>query len=393
MPLFNPNLVFLNQSLKRGKRGAVLEGSSRSGKTWSGIDFLILLDHIYPRSVINIIRETYNSFKTTLYHDFNQRLPMWQIPSPFEGKKEVSMFWLPNNSRVTLMGADDPAKFHGAISDFTFFNEAIDIDEDIFKQAQQRCNRFWWMDYNPKTSDHWIYNKVCSRPDVGFFRTTFEDNPHLSPAIVSDILAYDPSNPDNVRNGTADDYYWKVYGQGKRTAQEGLVFKDITWIDELPPTDLVSYGIDFGQTNQTAIVENRLIIKDGKHFYLFSKNLFYLPTETSREVIDAIKSLGITSHVWCDNNKPGWISDMRAAGIQALATKKFPGSREYWISTIKRCKLHIVRDQHFKKEADNFAYRVVDGLQLSETIKKFDHLWSACGYSVVGDFRQFMPFD
>jgi len=36
---------------------------------------------------------------------------------------------------------------------------------------------------------------------------------------------------------------------------------------------------------------------------------------------------------------------------------------------------------------ENFSYRVVDGKTLSETEKKYDHLWSATGYVVVGDFR------
>jgi hypothetical protein len=74
----------------------------------------------------------------------------------------------------------------------------------------------------------------------------------------------------------------------------------------------------------------------------------------------------------------------------ALPTKKFPGSRDYWINTIRRCKVHIIRDADYRREAENFRHRVVDGIQLSETVKKYDHLWSATGYSVVGDFRQLM---
>jgi phage terminase large subunit len=317
---------------------------------------------------------------------------MWEIPSPFEGKKEVSMFWLPNKSRVTLIGGDDPSKIHGAPSDFSFFNECIDIDEDIFKQATQRCNRFWWMDYNPKATEHWIYSKVIPRPDVGFFRSTFKDNPYLSKAIVNDIMAYDPGNPDNVRNGTADDYYWKVYGLGLRSAPEGLVFKKVAYVDAFPEDmDYITYGMDFGETNQTAIVKAGLRVQ-GDKLDLFAQCLFYEPTETSGIIVKVLKAIGLDKHIWCDNNQPGWIADLRNNAIMALATSKFPGSREYWISCIKRCNIHIVRDaaNHFKKEAENFRYRIVDGVQLSETIKKHDHLWSALGYAVVGDFRQYI---
>jgi len=52
----------------------------------------------------------------------------------------------------------------------------------------------------------------------------------------------------------------------------------------------------------------------------------------------------------------------------------------------------MVRDPKgdLRKEQENFCYRVVDGKQLSETIKKYDHLLSATGYSVVGDFRELL---
>jgi len=187
---FNKNLKFLTQSLEAGARGAILEGASRSGKTFAGIDFLILLDHRFPKSDIIIVRETYNSFKTTLYSDFNRRLPQWLIPSPFEGVKEVSTFWLPRGSKVSLMGADNPAKYHGAGSDFFFINEAIDCPQTVFDQLEQRCRRFWWMDYNPKYTDHWIYNSVCRRPDVRFLRTTLLDATGVSKEEVDKIRGY-----------------------------------------------------------------------------------------------------------------------------------------------------------------------------------------------------------
>jgi len=51
-----------NDVLVSGFRGAALEGSSRSGKTWSGVDIIIWLCLYYePKGcTINIYRETYN---------------------------------------------------------------------------------------------------------------------------------------------------------------------------------------------------------------------------------------------------------------------------------------------------------------------------------------------
>ena len=50
--------------------GIILEGGSRSRKTWSTIEFLIYYCERNKGKTINILKETFNSFKTTLYNDF-----------------------------------------------------------------------------------------------------------------------------------------------------------------------------------------------------------------------------------------------------------------------------------------------------------------------------------
>ena len=77
-----------------GYRGAGLEGSSRSGKTWSGIDIIIWLC-LYVETngcTINIYRETYNEFKTTLYDDFKRRLDDFGLPNKFHDAEEIKSF-------------------------------------------------------------------------------------------------------------------------------------------------------------------------------------------------------------------------------------------------------------------------------------------------------------
>jgi hypothetical protein len=98
----------------------------------------------------------------------------------------------------------------------------------------------------------------------------------------------------------------------------------------------------------------------------------------------------IIDKVWCDSNmgiENGWISDLRNKDISAFGTAKFPGSREYWISTMKRYNIHLITDIDLRKEQENFSYRVIDGITVSETIKKFDDILSSAGYATVGDFR------
>jgi len=203
MPLINPNLSFLSKQLRHKERselfsayqkkqisyeqyqaecqtrgiksGLLLEGSSRSGKTTAAIDFQVMLTSTFEtNATINVIRDTYNSFKTTLYDDYAKRLSDFGIvDNPFLRKQEISTFKLFGN-RVNFLGADgDLSKFMGAGSDYVYFNEVLDIPKEVFDQATMRCRKFWFADFNPKYADHYIFNSVMPRSDVGYLKTTY----------------------------------------------------------------------------------------------------------------------------------------------------------------------------------------------------------------------------
>lgn len=398
--IFDPNPLFYKMGLhvtdhKKDSDKIIIcnEGSTRSSKTWDTIHLIYAYCDANrgKGKELYIFRDTLTNCKDYTLKEFNNCFRAMGINYLIKNPQKPEINLLGN--MLYFRGLIEEEKAEAAPSDFIFCNEMLDIDSySMVAGWLMRCREIFIADWNPKFTDHWAYS-FEKRPNCLFTHSTYKNNKHLQESVIKDIEGYDPDNPINVENGTADEYRHKVYALGLRASPEGLVFRDITWVTDLPEdTEFQSYGIDFGETNETAIVENRLKIIDGKFFHLYSRRLYYASTETSDQVIEAVKALGITKHVWCDNNKPGWIADMRRAGIQAFPTKKFPGSREFWISTIKRCNIHIVRDADYKKEAENFRYRVVDGRQLSETIKKYDHLWSACGYSVVGDFRHHMPF-
>ena len=398
----NPNLSFLAEQFNKNINGVCLEGSSRSGKSFSIIFFLVLFSEHKKGFTINIIRETYASFKTTLYADFHKVLNDFGIENPFGTVQDIHQFNLLGNT-LNFLGADKPDKFEGAGSDIIWFNEMLDIPKQAFDNLTQRCRKFWVADWNPKFTDHWAF-ELEKREEVKFLRTTYKDNPFISANERLTIEGYclyefedltipiDQRRPNkkNYERGTVDKFRWSVYGEGERSACDGLIFNNVNYCNEIPAdVDQISYGIDFGETAQTAIIKSGVRISDGRKD-LYLQKLWYMPADNIDIIIEVVKKLGIDKHIWCDNNKPEWINDMRRANINAVATRKFPGSREYWITTIKRFNVNIVRDTDFRKEQENFTYRVVDGIQLSETIKKFDHLWSASGYSVVGDFLGYL---
>jgi PBSX family phage terminase large subunit len=321
---------------------------------------------------INIIKETYNSFKTTLYDDFNRRLPDFGIVSPFADKQEVKSFRLFGN-KINLLGADDASKFHGASCDYFYINEALDVSCEIFDQSEMRCRKFWWMDYNPKYTDHWIYDKVFSRSDVASIRTTFKDNPFVSEAERNKILGYEPTQ-HNLQQGTADEYLWNVYGLGLRSAPEGLIFQHVTWVDKFPENiERVYYGLDFGYTQSPSCL-TRLGI-DGDR--LFGEALFYKPTPTSNELIPLLREHAKDNDIFADSADPAMISELRSAGLSVFSTNKFQGSIRHGISLLKKYRVHLVDSPAVRREQSNYRYKEINGIKLDEPIDDHNHFWDS----------------
>ena len=425
--IFNPNDLFYKMASlvenkpKESKLIIVNEGSTRSSKTFDAIHLITYLCRSEKTRKLDIFlfRDSLVNCKEFLLKDFKDCLKSMQIwnDSNLRGANQKPDYNLYGHL-IKFRGLDDNSlqTKEATGSDIIFFNEALSgCEKEPVYGWMMRCRSLVLIDYNPKYTAHWVFD-MEKRDDTVFIKSTYKNNKHLEASVIKEIESYNPDVPYIVETGTADAFRWKVYGLGERANREGLVFPNGTWIDSFPTDiDEISYGCDFGQANPTAIVKTGVRRREFKHD-LYIQKLFYAPTETSDIVAEVMHAIAkqqiaetikdktfkterktfeenietIVSKVHCDSNmgiETGWISDLRNKGISAFGTAKYPGSRNYWISTINRYNIHIVKDIDFRKEQENFCYRVIDGVTVSETIKKYDHLWSASGYSVVGDFR------
>lgn len=390
--VYNPNLLHLENSYRTKKAGALLEGSSRSGKTWSGVDFVVWLCSVLNNKTLNIIRETHNSFNTTLYEDINRRFPAFGLTSPFVDTKTVTNFKLYSN-QINFLGADNQASVVGIGSDITWYNEMLDVPNWAFDQTEMRCRDFWWGDYNPKSTDSYVYTKVASRDDVALLITTFLDNPHISRAEKRKILSYEPTHPDdrklipskrrphpiNVKNGTADDYMWNVYGLGLRSAPEGLIFQYVNWIECWPDgIEKVYYGNDYGwENNPTTIVK---VGVSGRDMYL--EKVAYAPTPSVNQYFPMLDALPKDYQLVADpgGGGSGMISEARRKGYRIISANKFPGSIMYGLSVMKKYRIHIVDCPEWRREQANYKRRVVNGIKMDEPVDAFNDLWDAARY-------------
>lgn len=413
----SPNYKYLRECLDDPDiNGAILEGSSRSSKTWSGVDFIIwLCTEVETNCKINIYREFFADFKDTLYDDFKRRLDDFGLDNPFHTAQIVRSFKIGQNT-ISFKGCDKVGSKHGAGADYVFYNEMMHVPRAIFDQSEMRCRKFWWGDYNPSFTDHWVFNSVLTRDDVGFIRTTFLDNAYISEAERRKILSYEPWEPGsyeiiddqvcyngepvdeknqppahhhNIEQGTADEFMWKVYGLGLRGAMKGQIFPLVTWINEFP--DLAfTFGLDFGWTNDpTALVR---YAREGRSIYM--ELLIYQPIQTPNELDAALHAVGVSKYVpitadsadrYVSDTKGSFqmVRDLFDRGWEIAKVSKTK-SVMYWLSEMKGYKIHIVKNRlwkFMKREQENYKFKEVNGILINQPIDGWDHGFSAGRYA------------
>jgi len=393
---FQPNLLFdtlqdlwIERVTDTEKVIVCNEGGSRSAKTWDTFHLLVWICDNNRNNPFDIyvLRDTLINCRDFTLKEFIDCLKVIGIFQPSNMVYYPKPVYVLFGHKIMFRGLDEKEDAEGYPSDILFFNEVLEMSQSNVMSLIMRCRKMVVMDNNPKYTDHWVFD-MQKRPDTIFTKTTYKNNIHLQQSVIQEIESYNPDIPDNVTNGTADKYRWKVYGLGERCNREGLVFPNVTWIDKFPDdVEHIAYGMDFGTAAPTVVTKGGMKLTENKP-NLYLQLLHYAPCANSDEVNEILDILKIPKHIWSDTDMMGrgWIADLEAKGKPIFPTRKFSGSRDYWITTIQRFNIHIVKNIDARKEQENFCYRVVDGKQLSETIKAYDHFWSSAGYLCTGDF-------
>lgn len=371
------------------KKGIILEGGSGSSKTWSIIQALI----VYCRAnkdkgkKIVISRLTYSWLKDSVLDDFIKILQLEGIYDQNDHSRSHPQSYNLFGNKIRFVGLDDPARFHGPRQDIFWCNEILELNSmDEFNQMNQRTNEYFIGDYNPYFTEHWIYNSVLTRPNVTHICCKMLDNPFLPKGQRDEILAYEPTE-ENIKQGTADEFMWKVYGLGLRGAAKGVIFQNVNWVESFPAINY-QYGLDFGFTNDpTALVKMGIQNKD-----LFLELLLYEPIDNSLALNDTFENLEIEKHIsiYADSadryNDQTMISELKNMRWNIFKTNKGKGI-SWRIGLMKKYRINIVKNKHYlnaKREQENYKWREINGMAINEPVDKFNHFWDASGYGLIG---------
>lgn len=377
----------LNELRQSTATGHVLEGGSRSTKTYSIIQDILLYCQINKDKRITISRDRLTWLKDTVLKDFQDILKQMGWWNENHYNKSECVYHLFGNE-ISFIGLDEEAKIHGRKQDIFWINELIgtagsayNCSIDIFDQLEMRTTEKWYVDYNPKTTNHWVYSKLIPRPDVKFIHSTMLDNPFLEEKIRRKILSYEPTTA-NIILGSADSVKWNIYGLGKRAHHEGIIFTNVKWIKDFPKDcQLIGNGLDFGFSNDVTAMMR--VGKQGND--LFIDQLIYTSGLLNTDISRLMESEGVGRQiVRADSAEQKSIAELKSKGWSIKAVKKGAGSISAGIDYLKTLRINITeRSTGMKEEQENYVWKqdYQTGKYLNVPVDAYNHGWDAIRYA------------
>lgn len=366
--------VGLAKGLKEKKTVISLQGSSRSGKTYNILIFLIqyLIEH--PAYRLSICRKTLPALKGSVLIDFKHILITMGIWDDKCFNKTELIYRFSNGSWVEFFSTDDEQKIRGRKRHILFVNEANEISYLEWQQLRMRTTVFSILDYNPSFSeDHWIETENKD-PDCHHFISTYRDNPFLEQKIIDDI--------EKLR--TSSTSLWTIYGLGLRAVVEGRIFESFEFVEDIPIGIKPHWiGMDFGYTQHPTAIVEVAIFED----FLYVNEICYKTKMLTDAIILELKLNCKGLKIISESADPRLIDEIYNTGVNIHAVEKPAGSVQAGLDKMKQYKIRITkRSFNLKKEFENYVYQQdKEGRWLNEPVKEFDHGIDAIRYVILNE--------
>jgi len=332
--------------LYSNKKITIEQGGTRSGKTYNILIWIIF--YYAPsqkKKVVTICRKTFPALRATVMRDFLEILKAHNMYSEEKHNKSSSEYQL-YDCLVEFISLDEPKKVRGRKRDLLFINEANDLTFEDWQQLLFRTKEKIILDYNPSDEFHWIYDKVKVRDDADFYITTYRDNPFLEDSIKQEIK----------RLKDTDDNYWQIYGLGQIGKARSLIFNSNV-CDSVPEqAEFLSYGMDFGYTNDPTT-----LIGVWKHdTNLYFREFIYRTGMTNQDIAKELQRIGLDrrDEIFADSSEPKSVEEIYRFGWNIKPATKGRDSINIGIDTLKRYKLFVTKDsQNTIKEFRNYKWK------------------------------------
>jgi len=362
--------VFLANYLAFHENGVKIicnQGGTRSGKTYSITQLLILLATTTPKLRVSIVSKTFPHLKRGVLRDFTTIMQDLGIFEDERMNRSEYIYKFPNGSFIEFFSADTSEKLRGPGRDILFINEANLLSYDEFLQLLLRTTKKVFIDYNPVDEYCWIYDYVLIRPDTKFIQSCYLDNYEFLPKTQIEEIE---------RLKDIDPHQWQIFGLGNIAKATNLIYPNFK-ISQFDVNTEPIYGLDFGFNNPTALVQ---VQQEGGTLYC--KQLLYETNLTNADLIARLNELiqRRTNFIYADAAEPARIEEIKRAGFNIWPADK---NVKQGVDFIKRFQIVISPDSvDLQKEIKSYKWKTdKDDKILDDPIKINDHALDAMRYA------------
>jgi phage terminase large subunit len=362
----------------------VHEGGTSSTKTYSLLQILLIKAITEENRVITITGQDIPNLKKGSYRDIQNIIAesdycKYHLVKHHDTER---VFTFRSGSIIEFTSYDNEQDAKNGKRDYLFVNEANGIPHAVFNALHERTSEKTYIDFNP-SAEFWAHTKLKNRPDVSWYKSNFRHNPFIKPNVLATIIGYEPT-PENIANGTADEWRWMVYGLGKLGRLQGAIFTN--WEVAPFPTNYQwkVYGLDFGFTNDpTALIE--IAYHNGEMWW---RELIYENGLTNPDISKRMESLGLVKRhdeIVPDSAEPKSIKELEDFGWNVHPAVKGEDSIRSGIDMLKRYKLNIdPKSVNLIREFGNYKWATDrNGVPLNKPIDAFNHGIDGGRYATV----------
>ena len=361
--IFEKNYEALND---QGIRFVINEGGSRSSKTYSLCQLIIIYCLQNNNKVVSIIRKTFPALRATVMRDFIEILKELNIYSLEDHNKSEHIYTFPNGSIVEFFSVDDEQKIRGRKRDIAWCNEANELYFDDFTQLNMRTESKLIFDYNPSESTSWLYELPMEESIL--IKSTYKDNPFLPQSIRAQI--------EDLKR--TDEALYQIYALGEKAISKSNIYSNWSFIPHRPARFVnYVYGLDFGYNHPTALMRVYWCDND-----IYIEPVIYESYLTTPMLIDKMQSFNVekTITIVADYARPEIIAELNNAGYDVQNANKVV---KKGIDNIKTFGVFCQDDKAIKKEYENYKWKKVGDMITDEPVKMWDDAMDAIRYATT----------
>ena len=361
--IFEKNYEALND---QGIRFVINEGGSRSSKTYSLCQLVIIYCLQNNNKVVSIIRKTFPALRATVLRDFIEILKELNIYSVEDHNKSEHIYTFPNVSIVEIFSVDDDQKIRGLKRDIAICNKANELYFDDFTHLNMRTESKLIFDYNPSESTSWLYELPTEESIL--IKSTYKDNPFLPQSIRAQI--------EDLKR--TDEALYQIYALGEKAISKSNIYSNWSFIPHRPARFVnYVYGLDFGYNHPTALMRVYWCDND-----IYIEPVIYESYLTTPMLIDKMQSFNVekTVTIVADYARPEIIAELNNAGYDVQNANKVV---KKGIDNIKTFGVICQDDKAIKKEYENYKWKKVGDMITDEPVKMWDDAMDAIRYATT----------